>query len=107
MLKNQRKRSTTARRRVRVTTSVARSHADTTTNPRPIVSRPNTAAAELGPGLSRVYSPEQSTEPPPKKPATRSHSQDRDVRMNTSNSIVSQSGAIHVGIDVAMDKLDL
>src|SRR5690348_3744328 len=104
MFKPTMKRSTTSRR-VRVARSVATSHADTAGGPRPIVSRPNAAVTEQGPSLPRVRSPEQSTEPPPKRVA-RSHSQDRDVRMSTSNGQHSSAGAF-VGIDVAQDKLDL
>src|SRR5436305_13943826 len=103
------KKCSTASRRVRVARSVATSHADTAGGPRPIVARPIAAVTERGPSLPRVPSPEQSTEPPPKRVA-RPHSQDRDIRMST-NAKHGSDGAARtgglVGIDVAQDKLDL
>ncbi len=63
---NRRQVGSTELRCVGVTTSAARSHADTTAGPRPIRSRPPTAAAELGPGRLRVVSPEQPIELPPR-----------------------------------------
>ena len=106
MFKTHSKRSTTARR-ARVATSAARSHASTTTGPRPIASRSATIAAEQGPSQSRVHSPEQPTEPsgrhPP--PPVRSHLQGRDARMTQ---LPSQPvSPLFAGIDVAKEKLDL
>src|ERR1700683_4824100 len=116
MFKTMKKRSP-VRRRVRMATKPARSHANTATGPRPIASRPSTAVLKLGPGQSRVVSPEQPTEltcggPALRVLAGRSHSQDRAARMtdSTSPSVSSPGGdasAIFVGIDVAKDKLDL
>ncbi len=83
--------------------SVATSHADTATGPRPIVPRPTTAVTEQGPSRSRVASPEQPYELP--KHAGRSHLQDRDARMTGPASQATCS--LFVGIDVAKDKLDL
>src|SRR5262249_55051154 len=103
MFKPAPKRSTMPRR-VRVTTSVARSHANTTTGPRPIVTRPATAAAERGPSRSRVVSPEQPTEPS-RHAGIRSHLQGRDARMTHDSS--QPVSSVFVGIDVAKDKLDL
>ncbi len=91
-------------RRVRVTTSGARSHADAAAGPRPIVSGLSSAVTKPGPSRSRVQSPEQPTEPPTLAPE-RSHSQERVDRMATSP--VSSAPPLFVGIDVAKDKLDL
>src|SRR5690242_338207 len=106
MFKTPPNRSISARR-VRVTTSVARSHADTTTGPRPIAFRPAAAAAKRGPSRSRVASPEQPTElsPSPRGGGRRSHLQGRDARM-TPDPSQPVSPAVFVGIDVAKDKLD-
>src|SRR5215216_6855865 len=94
--------STTPRRACR-TTSAARRHAGTTSGPRPIVSRPATAATKHGPSRSRVASPEQPTElPRPHRRAGRSHSQERAI-VTTPNA----TDCIFAGIDVAKHKLDL
>src|SRR5690242_8541732 len=118
MFKTSHKCSTTSRR-VRMARSVATSHADTATGPRPIVSRPSAAVTKRGPSRSRVRSPEQSIEPllprppePHKRPAVvtaaRSHSQDRDVRMtNTAATTPPAPGAVYVGIDVSKGSLDV
>jgi transposase len=86
--------------------SEATSHADTAQRPRPIVPRPTTADPEQGPGVARVMSSEQSIEP---LPNARSHSQDRNKRMTTSNPLSTPAvlSPLFVGIDVAKDKLDL
>src|SRR5688500_4637255 len=103
MFKTRAKRSTTPLR-VRMTTSVARSHANTTTGPRPIVPRSATAVAAQGPGRSRVASPEQPFELPF---TARSHSQGRDARMTDAASSHPAASSVLIGIDVAGDKLDL
>src|SRR5688500_5213992 len=101
MFKTPSGKSTTPRR-VRMATSVARSHANATTGPRPTVPRPITAVTELGPSRCSVASPEQPIEL--RKSNGRSHSQDRDARMTESNSLPPM---VFVVIDVALDKLDL
>src|SRR5579864_920900 len=107
MLKKTNKYSTAMARRVRVARSVATSHADTATGPRPIVPRPSTAATERGPSRRRVRPPEQPTGPLPHRSA-RPHSQDREVRMSTNHGNPSvPAAAPYVGIDVSKEKLDL
>jgi transposase len=120
MFKNTKKRSTTSRR-VRVMTSAARSHANTTIDPRPIAPGPKTAVAKQGTGRSRVASPEQPIELRTTHCAAagRSYSQGWAARMTDSISQpVSAAQALpsttqalpsllFVGIDVAKDKLDL
>jgi len=112
MFKTRAKRSTTPLR-VRMTTSVARSHANTTSGPRPIVPRPIAAVTEHGPSRSRVASPEQPTEPPGpsrRRSPARSHSQGRDARMTHDDSFPPSvspqpvSPPIFIGIDVAKHK---
>src|SRR3989442_6166148 len=94
--------STTSRRACE-TTSAARSHAGTTTGPRPIVSRPKAAVTKHGPSRPRVASPEQPTElPRPKTRAGRSHSQERATVTN-----VTATDCTFAGIDVSKLKLDL
>ena len=95
-------RSTT-RRRSCGTTSVARSHADAATGPRPIVSRFTTTVTKLGPSRSRVVSPEQPIELPPR--AGRSHLQER-VHVTTAP-VSSDRPLVFVGIDVSKAQLDL
>lgn len=90
-------------RRVGGTTSAARSHADAATGPRPIAFRPSTAVAKLGPSRSRVGSPEQPIELPPRW--GRSHSQER-VSVTTTVTVAEQR-AVFVGIDVAKTHLDV
>jgi transposase len=93
----------TTSRRAGGTTSAARRHAGTTTGPRPIESGPTTAVTKLGPGRSRVSSPEQPTElPRPRARAGRSHSQERAI-VTTPNA----TDCIFAGIDVSKHKLDL
>ena len=87
--------------RVRVVTSVARSRADTTASPRPIVSRFFTTVTEQGPGWFCVASPEQPTEPLLVNTA-RSHSQERDHHMTT-----DKHDSLLVGIDVSKRALDV
>ncbi len=89
--------------RVGGTTSAARSHADAATGPRPIAFRPSTAVAKLGPSRSRVGSPEQPIELPPRW--GRSHSQER-VSVTTTVTVAEQR-AVFVGIDVAKTHLDV
>jgi transposase len=103
------KKCSTSSRRVRKTTSAARSHANTTTGPQPIASRPSAAVAKRGSSRSRVASPEQMSELPrvPLSGRTlveRSNLRDRDARM-TQSSLIGSS--YFVGIDVAKAKLDL
>src|SRR5665213_1878484 len=102
MLKNIKDRTITPRR-VRVTTSAARSHANTTAGPQPTGTRPHTAVSEPGSSRSRVASPEQPTELP--LHVGRSHLQDRVARMT--DSISRTVPSLFVGIDVAKHKLDL
>src|SRR5215212_5422364 len=94
--------STTSRRACGMT-SAARSHAGTTSGPRPIVNRPTTAVTKHGPGRSRVASPEQPTElPRPHRRAARSHSQERATVTHA-----TATDCTFAGIDVSKLKLDL
>jgi len=93
----------TAGRRVCKTTSAARSHANTTTGPRPIANRSSTTVAKHGPSRPRVASPEQMCELPgtgPSRPTPegRSNLRDRDARMTPFS---SPDSSYFVGIDVA------
>src|SRR5215213_7898237 len=111
MFKKPLKRSTSARR-ARVTTSAARSHASTTTGPRPKSSRSPTIVVEQGPSQSRVLSPGQPTEPSGRfvSAPVRSHLQDREdssLRDARMMQIDSSSVPLFAGIDVAKDTLDL
>src|SRR3954471_13518116 len=102
MFKTPQMDSTTSRR-AGGTTSAARRHAGTTTGPRPIVSRPHTAATKRGPARSCISSPDQPSEPPrPRGRAGRSHSQER---ANVTH--VNAMDCIFAGIDVSKHKLDL
>jgi transposase len=94
---NSRTNGSTMPRRVRKTTSVARSHANTTIGPKPVAPRHTKAVAERGSSRSRVSQPEQPIEP---LPLASSHLQERA-------NMTSDSPTSFVGIDVSKDKLDL
>src|SRR4051812_4488905 len=116
-----RSNDSTAARRVRMARSAATSHADTANRPRPIVPRPSTAVTKQGPDASCVKSSEQSTELLRHKPPARSHSQDRNQRMDTADTSVSPASVpltvppapaaptqpLVIGVDMAKDKFDL
>ena len=87
--------------RIRRVTSAARSPADTTANPRPIVPRFFTTATKQGSGWFLCASPEQPTEPLLVNKA-RSHSQERDRHM-----MLKKEDALLVGIDVSKAALDV
>jgi len=121
MFKKPSKRSTSPRR-ARVTTGVTRSHAEATTGLRPFATGSFTTVAKRGLSRSRVVSTEQPIEPPagPRsklgpRPAGRSHSQARDIRMTHSTPNVASASqtpsslpsSLFVGIDVAKNKFDL
>lgn len=90
-------------RRVRGTTSGARSHADAAAGPQPIVPRPHTPVTKHGSSRPRVLPPEQPTEPTPRAP--RSHSQERVHAVTDSTTPPVQRP--FVGIDVAKEFLDI
>jgi len=91
----------TTPRRVRVATSVARSHANTTIGPKPIAPWLPKAVAKRGSSRSRVSQPEQPHEPLLRREAS-SHLQGR-AKMTSA----SQTPTSYVGIDVSKDKLDM
>lgn len=93
----------TEHRRVRGTTSGARSHADAAAGPQPLVSRPNTPVTKLGSSRSRVPTPEQPTEPSLR--SKRSHSQER-VHAVTDSPAQLPAQRPFVGIDVSKEFLD-
>src|ERR1700721_1578598 len=98
----------TASRRVRMTRSVATSHADTTGGPKPVAPCLFKAVAKRGSSRSRVVKPEQPNEPLPLKKAS-SHPQER-VAMTLANPTPTDptvAGPAYVGIDVSKAKLDL
>jgi transposase len=88
-------------RRVRGTTSGARSHADAAAGPQPIVLGLLPAATKQGSSRPRVFASEQPIEPSPRP--KRSHVQER-VPVTDSSSVSSKPC---VGIDVSKDHLDI
>ena len=90
-------------RRVRGTTSGARSHADAAASPQPIALRPHTPVTKQGSSRSPVHSPEQPTEPSPR--SKRSHSQER-VHAVTDSTATPPAQRLFVGIDVSKEFLD-
>ena len=88
-------------RRVRGTTSGARSHADAAAGPQPIVSGLWSAVTKHGSSRSRVLASEQPIEPSPRP--KRSHVQER-VPVTDSSPVSSKPC---VGIDVSKDHLDI
>lgn len=94
----------TGARGVRVTPSAARSHANTATGPKPIVSRSPKAATKRGSSRHVSLQPEQPPEPLPK---ASSHSQGRAIVTSSPAPASSGPPACFVGIDVGKQWLDL
>ncbi len=90
-------------RRVRRTTRGAKRHGDAATGPQPVFSSSATSVRKRGSSPSRVFTPEQPTEPSLR--AKRSHPQER-VHAVTNTPVIPPAPRPFVGIDVSKEFLD-